>query len=38
LQIFTVIQTKTLLYTGLLKIIVWVLTTCYTQYAWDRSM
>jgi len=24
--------------TGLLKMIVGVLTTCHTQYTWDRSM
>jgi len=27
-----------MLYTGLLKMIVWVLTTCHTQYTWDSSM
>ena len=26
------------LYTGLLKMIVGLLTTCYTQYTWDRSI
>jgi len=25
-------------YTGLFKIIFWVLTTCHTQYTWDRSI
>jgi hypothetical protein len=31
-------QLKTNTYTGLFKMIVGVLTTCHTQYSWDRSI
>ena len=32
------ISFKTYFYTGLLKIIVWILTTYHIQYTWDRSI